>query len=78
MAKNVALAAILGLIFGPFGYLYLGRKMDFLVGLIMVVIMLFAFGLSLSLLLWLFFAWHCYIIARNINRKERRDLNSKI
>lgn len=67
--KSLGLAAVLGLFFGPFGYLYVRRYGLFIFWLIVGSILSVITGGIAAIILWIIWAIHQYSIAKRINEE---------
>jgi ribosomal protein L40E/TM2 domain-containing membrane protein YozV len=72
--KNKVLSAFLGLFFGPFGYLYVGRIKRFILGFL-ILFFLISILRSYVMLLLPLFALDCYFVAKNIENEKIKELN---
>jgi len=76
MAKDPRIAAALGLILGPFGYLYFKKYKRFFAGLLAFSI--FSAIVSYSWIILFFFAYDCYYIAKRSDEGEKKKEIEKI
>jgi hypothetical protein len=82
--KNKFLAAFLGLLLGPFGYLYVGRIKRFAVALFFSIIFIGSMSSMQSIpyiMVILFCAFDCYYIVSNAEKgkkgRNRKDSKNK-
>lgn len=65
-------AAFLGLVIGPFGYVYIGNYMFFVVGLIGALFLILITSGVIAPLLWMAFGVHQYIIAKDMKKEHEK------